>query len=285
MESTGQGNAGQDNPRQGSGLPGGAMQDDSMQDNAMQGTVRKRLFIGLIAGTCLFVCSLLVLLWVVPYVGLQNIHPSAPWALGVILGALFLLVLWASLGLLLSVVLPWPVPLARRVRGVTVKLLVPMMSLLGRVLGFTKEDIHTSFIKVNNEMVLRELGRFPPERILLLVPHCLQNSRCEMRLTHDVDNCKRCGKCPITGLLELRDRYGVHLAVATGGTIARRIVVDKRPKMIIAVACYRDLSSGIQDAYPLPVFGVLNERPFGPCLDTTVALDRLESALTRFLMQ
>ena len=49
------------------------------------------------------------------------------------------------------------------------------------------------------------------------------------------------------------------------------------------MACYRDLSSGIQDTYPLPVFGVLNERPNGPCLDTNVSLKRLETALLRFL--
>ncbi len=247
------------------------------------GTSRKRLFIGLIGGTCALVCAVLALLWVVPYIGLRNLHPYAPWILGGVLGLVLLLVLWASLGLLLSIALPGRLPLVGRVRGVTVKLLVPLMSLLGRMLGFSKEDIHTSFIKVNNELVLRELGRFPPDKILLLMPHCLQNSRCEMRLTYDIDNCKRCGLCPITGLLDLRDRYGVHLAVATGGTIARRIVVQKRPAIIIAVACYRDLSSGIQDTYPLPVFGVLNERPNGPCLDTLVPLDRLEAALKRFL--
>ncbi len=252
-------------------------------DSTVHGTSRKRLFIGLIAGTCTLVCVLLALLWIIPYIGLRNIHPYAPLVLGVALGALLVLVLWASLGLVLSVLLPRPLPLARRVRGVTIKLLLPLMSLLGRALGLSKEDIHTSFIKVNNELVLRELGRFPPGRILLLMPHCLQNSRCDMRLTYDIDNCKRCGTCPITGLLELRDTYGVHLAVATGGTIARRIVVEKQPKVIIAVACYRDLSSGIQDAYPLPVFGVLNERPFGPCLDTTVPIGNLESALARFL--
>jgi hypothetical protein len=244
---------------------------------------RKRLFIGLIGGTCAVVCTVLVLLWVIPYVGLRNIHPYAPWILGALLGVLLLLVCWAGFGLVFSLVSTRPLPLARRVRGVTVKLLLPLMSLLGRALGFTKEDIHTSFIKVNNELVLRELGRFAPNKILLLMPHCLQNSRCDMRLTYDIDNCKRCGKCPITGLLDLRDRYGVHLAVATGGTIARRIVVQKRPGLIIAVACYRDLSSGIQDTYPLPVFGVLNERPNGPCLDTTVPLSGLETALTRFL--
>ncbi len=247
------------------------------------GSSRKRLFIGLIGATCALVCAFLVLLWVVPYVGLRNLHPYAPWILGAVIGVVLLLVLWASLGLLLSIVVARPLPLAKRMRGVTVKLLLPLMSLLGRALGFSKEDIHTSFIKVNNELVLRELGRFEPTKILLLMPHCLQNSRCDMRLTYDIDNCKRCGLCPIAGLLDLRDRYGVHLAIATGGTIARRIVVQKRPGVIIAVACYRDLSSGIQDTYPLPVFGVLNERPNGPCLDTTVPVDRLEAALTRFL--
>jgi Uncharacterized conserved protein len=252
-------------------------------DGTGNSTSRKRLFIGLIGGSCALVCSLLALLWIVPYIGLKNLHPYAPLALGVLLGLVFLLVVWASLGLLLSIVVHRPLPLTGRMRGLTIKLLLPLMSLIGRALGFSKEDIHTSFIKVNNELVLRETGRFAPGKILLLMPHCLQNSRCDMRLTYDIDNCKRCGLCPITGLLALRDRYGVHLAIATGGTIARRIVKQKRPAIIIAVACYRDLSSGIQDTYPMPVYGVLNERPNGPCLDTTVPLDRLEAALTRFL--
>ena len=73
------------------------------------------------------------------------------------------------------------------------------------------------------------------------------------------------------------------MAIATGGTIARRIVVQARPRIIVAVACERDLSSGIQDTHPLPVFGVINERPNGPCLDTFVSIRRLESAIRRFI--
>jgi hypothetical protein len=75
----------------------------------------------------------------------------------------------------------------------------------------------------------------------------------------------------------------VGIAVATGGTLARRIVVERRPKLIIAVACERDLSSGIQDSYPLPVYGILNRRPQGPCYDTLVNLERVEEALQTFL--
>jgi hypothetical protein len=50
------------------------------------------------------------------------------------------------------------------------------------------------------------------------------------------------------------------------------------------VACERDLSSGIQDSYPLPVFGVVNYRPQGPCYDTLVDLERVEEALKTFLV-
>jgi len=245
---------------------------------------RKRLFIGLISVTSLVVCLFLAALWVVPYLGLANIHPAASWVLGAAVLALIGFVSVAYWGLFLNIVTRRPLPGSKRFRGLTIKLFLPVMVLLGRVLGVDKQAIMLSFISVNNELVQAEAGRYRPEDVLLLMPHCLQSSKCDRRLTYDINNCKRCGLCPIAGLLDLHDAYGVNLAIATGGTIARRIVVQMRPRLIIAVACYRDLSSGIQDAYPLPVFGVLNERPHGPCLDTLVDHDQLVAALHRFLL-
>ena len=73
------------------------------------------------------------------------------------------------------------------------------------------------------------------------------------------------------------------LAVATGGTIARRIVVQTRPELIVAVACERDLVSGIQDTLPLPVYGLFNQRPNGTCFNTLVPLDRVRDVLEQVL--
>jgi hypothetical protein len=98
-----------------------------------------------------------------------------------------------------------------------------------------------------------------------------------------VENCKACGKCKIKDLVALSEKYHVPASVATGGTLARRIVVEKRPTVIIAVACERDLTSGIQDSYPIPVFGILNNRPFGPCYDTDVDLELVEQGMITFL--
>lgn len=244
---------------------------------------RKRLFIGLLSGASLLVILFLALLWWVPYVGFEGIHPWAKWIVGSAVLVLMILVGWSVLGLVLNIWLGRSMPCTQRLRGVTVKLVLPLMTLLGRSLGISKEHVRNSFVNVNNQMVLAEGKKYQPDEMLLLMPHCLQSSLCTRRLTYNINNCKRCGKCPIAGLLHLHDRYGVHLAIATGGTIARRIVVQKRPKLIIAVACERDLASGIQDTYPLPVYGVLNERPHGPCLDTTVPLDTVEAAIRIFL--
>lgn len=255
----------------------------SADDGIAVFSTRKRLFIGLITGTSFLVCCILVLLWVVPFVGFQRIHPWAPLIMGVVFLCAILAVGMAWFGLVLNILLGRPVLFSARARGLTIKLFLPIMTLLARFIGISKEKVRNSFIKVNNELVRSEGGAYQPKDILLLMPHCLQNSRCDMRLTYDINNCKRCGKCVIKDLTELAERYGVHLAIATGGTIARRIVVQIRPKLIIAVACERDLASGIQDTYPIPVYGVLNERPHGPCLDTSVCMSHMEQALRLFL--
>ena len=247
------------------------------------GRAKKRLFIGLVTGTSALVSFFLVLLWVIPYIGFAAIHPIAPWILGALFLAVVILVIWSCFGLVLNILSGKTLPFFKRMRGVTVKLFLPLMMLLGRSLGMSKEKIRASFIQVNNELVASAGKTYAPNEILLLMPHCLQNSKCKMRLTYNINNCDRCGKCPMKELLELSDKYGLLMAIATGGTIARRIVVQKRPRLIIAVACERDLASGIQDTYPLPVFGVLNYRPLGPCLDTQVSHRLLEEAIRTFL--
>lgn len=244
---------------------------------------RKRLFIGLISVASLLLCAFLALLWYVPYIGLESIHALAPWVLGALILVAMGAVCWAALGLVLNIIVGHSLPYTRRLRGLTIKLFLPLMVILGRVLGISKRRVRASFIKVNNELVLNEAGRYDASAILLLLPHCLQNSKCKVRLTYDINNCKRCGKCPIKKLLEISEHYGVKMAIATGGTIARRIVVQTRPRLILAVACERDLSSGIQDTYPISVYGVMNERPHGPCLDTQVSTDMVEKALQRFM--
>ena len=245
---------------------------------------QKRIFLGLLAVTSLLFTIILAVFWYVPYVGLTNIHPRLPLALGVVFGGLLFVVSAGLILLALTVVLGRDLFFSKKLRGLVIKLLLPLMSGVGKICGVYQDEVRRSFIAINNQLVLAQHPRATPDKLLLLMPHCLQFHECEFRITGNTVHCQRCGQCPITGLVELSEKYGVGLAVATGGTLARRIVVERRPQLIIAVACERDLSSGIQDSYPLPVFGVINNRPHGPCYDTQVNLERVEEALQTFLL-
>lgn len=240
---------------------------------------KKRIFIGLIVFTVFLISAVTVALYLIPYVGLRNIHPLAPeivcFSMG---GALGVLILGVAL-LILTLMRGREILFAARLRGIVIEVLFPIMIVVGKLLGISKEKIQQSFVEVNNLLVRAKCGDAKPDRILLLMPHCLQFNDCAIKITSDAYRCQACGKCRIKDLVVLAKKYGVHLSVATGGTLARRRVAEARPQAIIAVACERDLTSGIQDAYPLPVIGILNDRPYGPCFNTSVDISKVAEAL------
>lgn len=228
------------------------------------------------ATVCFFLLCLLVLPWLF----------EARWLgyLSISVGVFCICALaWLCASLVFHIYTGLPLPGISWVRHVLIRLFLPLMEIAGRFFGIDRQLVRRSFIKINNELVLASARKCEPQELLLLLPHCVQASACAHRLTHRADNCRRCGACAIAALLSLRDEFGFRLAIATGGTIARRIVVQLRPRIIIAVACERDLTSGIQDSYPLPVFGILNRRPHGPCQDTTVPVESVEKAMNHFI--
>jgi len=164
-----------------------------------------------------------------------------------------------------------------------IKILYPATLYLGRLLGMSKEKIRESFVSVNNSFVNALKRKFSASEILILLPHCLQHVNCDIRITTDIAKCAKCGKCDIAKLCELSEKYQIKMAIATGGTLARKIIIDCRPKFIIAVACERDLVEGLREVFPIPVYGVLNLRPEGPCVNTKVAVEKIETALIGLL--
>lgn len=165
-------------------------------------------------------------------------------------------------------------------RAMVLKVLYPMLMLAGAFLKDKKERLQLLVIELNNKLVRAE--GIKTKRILLLLPHCLQINECDVRITNDIYNCKRCGRCNIKDLISVADENNLKLFVATGGNLARRIVKDVKPEAVVAVACERDLSSGIADSYPLPVLGIPNERPYGPCFNTKVDIENVKEAIEFF---
>lgn len=136
------------------------------------------------------------------------------------------------------------------------------------------------FLRFNNKIVLKRLKNRKINKISILLPHCLQKDSCSFKITSKIENCKKCGKCDIAEILKLKEKYSnIDIKVATGGTLARLYLKEYKPDLVLAVACKRDLISGIKDSFPLPVYGVFNEIIGSPCIDTKVSVQHITKVI------
>lgn len=239
----------------------------------------KSLFLGLSILSLIVLFILTASLWYLISPRIYDITPELALTVKIIL-ALFLLIITGGLFLIvLSSITEKDFLFPHNEKQVTLKVLFPINLFLGQLFGIPKDKVKESFIKVNNSLVKATRQRIKNDRVLILLSQCLQNYDCPNRVTVDYKNCKRCGKCILGQIIELVEKNNASIAIATGGTLARKVIVDANPTAIVAVACQRDLTSGIQDVYPIPVYGVLNQRPYGPCVNTQVDLKELEKGL------
>ncbi|AGB40849.1 hypothetical protein Halha_0883 [Halobacteroides halobius DSM 5150] len=242
-----------------------------------------RLFIGLLLLVLTVVGVLIGGIWYLNFFGFNILSQGVLVILGIIISLVGAILVLGVLGILLTSRRGSPVPILVLPTKIVLSYFLPVVIQLGKLIGFEKEEIMSSFIKVGNQLIDPEELDVKPDDVLILTPHCIQWSECSYRVTSDLDNCQHCGRCQVQDLIDLKEKYGINLAIATGGTLARKIIKETRPKVIVAIACERDLSSGMQDVYPLPVVGVVNLRPNGPCFNTKVELEKIEEAIERIL--
>lgn len=162
-------------------------------------------------------------------------------------------------------------------------ILLPFFIYLAGLFKWEKYSLRKLYISINNCLSRVRLKGIAAGRLIVLLPHCMQNKDCMCKITEDIQNCKRCGRCKIGEIAGIVGRYGVQTAVAKGGTAARNIVKEARPDFILAVACERDLVGGIADVGRIPVIGIINQRPNGYCNNTTVDMAEFKYTLQTLL--
>jgi len=120
-----------------------------------------------------------------------------------------------------------------------------------------------SFIKVSNSLIRTTRWKVTRSKVVILLPRCL----------------RRPVQKQIIGLAK---QYQCLIFTVPGGELARKIIIEQKPTAIIGVACERDLLSGIKDVRHIPVIGIPNQRPEGPCKNTTVDFQKIEEAIRFF---
>ena len=245
--------------------------------------LEKKVFLSLLVGAFTLFCLFSVGVWKIASLGLDNIYEGLSTATIIIIGVALHLMGFAVINVFLALKgLRLMGPLKKQTFKV-VNLFYPLIILLGRICRIEKRRIEASFVAVSNAIVQNMGLKVKPERLLVVTPHCLQLDTCPHKITQNVENCKRCGRCDVGKMVEMAHEIGFTFYVVTGGTLARKKVMELRPQAVLAVACERDLTSGIQDIYPLPAVGVMNIRPHGPCFNTRIDIEQFRSEVLKIL--
>jgi uncharacterized protein len=182
----------------------------------------------------------------------------------VVLGAAVSLLWVGALGVVVRTGRNWlPARLAER--GL-VPWLMPRIERLGILAGLSRDRIGNAAVRVFNRLASARSGiGVRPQDVLILLPRCL-------------------GKEAMRTAMSVSAKYGVPVFVAARGRYARQMIAKRRPKGIVAVACERDLVSGIHDvARHLPVLGTTLQLADGPCRNTAYAPKELEDQVRRML--
>ena len=243
---------------------------------------KKRLYIGLLGICILFLSGLIYYIWKLAF-SQEYIYRLFFAILLVIFVLLVIAAGLGALGLVISLISGKNPVLSQRLVTWTLNIFYPIIMKAGKYLSITQERIQRSFIEVNNRLVETRKIKLPASKLLVILPHCLQQSDCPHKVTGAIENCKGCGKCSIGELKRVSEKFSVSMEIVPGGTLARRAVKKHKPATVLAVACERDLSSGIMDRSPRPVYGIINERPLGPCYNTSVNIGKLEEAIKSYL--
>src|SRR5215217_4601659 len=143
-----------------------------------------------------------------------------------------------------------------------------LMRLTSRVADrFGRRDwVENASVKVYNALALLRGRKVGKGELLLLIPRCLS-------------------KETLDGVLGIAGRYGVPVFVATRGQLARRVIRERRPRAVVAVACERDMVSGLHDvAGKIPVLGLTMTLPSGPCKDAALDLVQLEQWVRSYVV-
>jgi len=153
--------------------------------------------------------------------------------------------------------------------------------IIGKLLGISQDRIANSYVHLNNAFV-QTFFKSRGVKILVLLPRCLQHVACEQKIFTDIMNCIGCGKCAVRQLKKLSVDLGIDMTLATGGSYARQLIQNTKPGFIVAVACERELLTGLKAIRRIPVIGIPNRRPDGPCRNTEVDVVKVEEILKTY---
>jgi hypothetical protein len=238
--------------------------DGNLTSNKLSVETGKRLFLGLAILAIVLLALGLLFVWYLIEPRINQVNSRLAHSFRLIIFALIFVLLFVFLQTVLSIIFQRNLLIRIKNKNFSITFLISFILTLGKKIGISYDKIGNSFIKVSNSLIMTTRWKISHSKVIILLPRCLRR--------------------PIQNqIISIANKYRCSIFTVPGGELARKIIAEHKPSAVIGVACERDLLSGIRDVHNIPVIGIPNERPEGPCKNTIVDYKKIEDAVQFFL--
>ncbi len=151
---------------------------------------------------------------------------------------------------------------------------------LASKVGVEEKELFRLYVESKNGSLREKYAATPYNERILLLPQCLRSKDCPAELGDYGYECQECGRCSIKEILHLAKDLGYKgVFILPGGSIAKKLLLEMKPKATLGVACFKELVIGSFLCEKLGIIGQGVVLIKDGCINTLVDRKALNEAL------
>ena len=146
--------------------------------------------------------------------------------------------------------------------------------------GVEEKELFQLYVETKNRSMVQSYASTPYNERILLMPQCLRARDCPAELGKYGYECQQCGKCSVAIIVQKTKDLGYKgTFIMPGGSIAKKILFELKPKALIGVACFKELVMGSFLCEKVGVIGQGVALLLDGCINTIVDMKALKEML------
>jgi hypothetical protein len=147
-------------------------------------------------------------------------------------------------------------------------------------LGVEEKELFQLYVEAKNRSLRKSYASTPYNQRVVLLPQCLRAKDCPAEIGQYGYECRQCGKCNVSKIIKLTRNLGYKgMFIMPGGSLAKKILLELKPKASLGVACYKELVMGSYLCEKVGIIGQGVELLKDGCINTVVNMKSLKKAI------
>ena len=147
-------------------------------------------------------------------------------------------------------------------------------------MGVEETELLRLYIETKNRSLIESFASTPYNERVLLLPQCLRAKDCPAELGKYGYECQQCGRCNISKINQLTKDLGYKgTFILPGGSLAKKILLELKPKASLGVGCSKELVLGGFLCEKIGIIGQGISLLRDGCINTIVDMKGLKETL------